>query len=117
MFLAENALTALHIFAEGRNHNTGPYPRPPHQNLTSTVDRPPEPTSTVRLPFPKYPFPSGLPRNPAYLAKGKKGGVATEHKRCSKMGVDVLKVRACMDEDHLGMNQRISSLAGWRFRC
>ncbi|KAG8959826.1 hypothetical protein FRC00_001207 [Tulasnella sp. 408] len=76
---------------DNRNHGTGPYPRPPHQSPTHTTEIPPEPTSTVRLPFPTYPFPSGLPRNPAYLAKGKKGGVATENKRCSDMGIKVLK--------------------------
>ncbi|KAG8997197.1 hypothetical protein FRB94_011144 [Tulasnella sp. JGI-2019a] len=97
-------LGAVVLVQSDGDHPTGPYPRPPVQTSSSvlytktsrpsstTSDQEPIPSTTEpSIPFPLPPFPSGLPRNPAYLAKGKHGGVATENDKCSDIGIDMLK--------------------------
>jgi len=72
------------MLLDNSDHPTGPYPGPPHHSVP--------PTSTFSIP--PNPYPTGLPRNPAYLIKAANGAVATENKLCSDMGVDILKASA-----------------------
>ncbi|KAG8967859.1 hypothetical protein FRC03_009146 [Tulasnella sp. 419] len=74
------------VLVQSTEHNpTGPYPHPP-------IHTKPHPTHVLPTGIPPPPFPSGMPRNPAFLVKGSNGAVATENKDCSTMGIDILKV-------------------------